>query len=90
MTTYRTKTGKLMTEADLDALAADVLAADYDPNVALPKVGRPRMGSAPADVAHVRLEPELRAALEERVARGEGESLSDVIRIALRAYLFAA
>ena len=45
VTTYRTSTGRVMTEADLDALAVEVLSADYDPSVALPKVTRPRMGS---------------------------------------------
>ena len=49
VTTYRTSTGRVMTEAELDALAAEVLAADHDPAVALPKVTRPRMGSGPDD-----------------------------------------
>lgn len=49
VTTYRTSTGRVMSEADLDALAVEVLASDYDPAVALPKVTRPRMGSGPDD-----------------------------------------
>lgn len=50
--------------------------------------GRPAMGSAPASVESVRLEPELREALIER-ARRDHETTSSVIRRALRAYLGA-
>ena len=48
--------------------------------------GRPPMGSAPAAVESVRLDPELRSALAER-AEHDQESTSSVIRKALRAYL---
>jgi hypothetical protein len=48
--------------------------------------GRPAMGSGPAKVESVRLDPELRNALSER-ARLDDEATSTVIRKALRRYL---
>jgi CRISPR-associated endonuclease/helicase Cas3 len=53
------------------------------------KRGRPALGSAPASVESVRLDPELRAELVAR-AESEGTTTSDVIRKALRRYLHAA
>ncbi|NQX27193.1 CopG family transcriptional regulator [Microbacteriaceae bacterium VKM Ac-2854] len=55
----------------------------------LRKRGRPRMGSAAARVATLRLDPELEAALDERAER-DHLSRSDVIRDALRAWLKTA
>ena len=51
--------------------------------------GRPPMGSAPASVESVRLDPELRDALAKRAMR-DHETVSSVIRKALRKYLDAA
>lgn len=48
--------------------------------------GRPSLGSAPASVESVRLEPELREALLTRAAR-DHETPSSVLRKALRSYL---
>lgn len=48
--------------------------------------GRPPIGSSPASVESVRLEPELRAALAQR-AEDDDETTSSVIRKALRSYL---
>lgn len=80
-TTHHTKTGKTLTDRDLDAIAAEVTATEYD-IVALKsrRRGRPLLGIAPAEVVPVRLDPELRAAIE---ARAE----ADDTRLALRAYL---
>ena len=50
--------------------------------------GRPRMGSAPAQVVPVRIDPELRAAVAAR-AEADATTASDVIREALRRYLVA-
>ena len=50
--------------------------------------GRPAMGSGPAETFPVRLEPELRKALDERAA-AEHTTASDVVRDALRRYLEA-
>jgi len=51
--------------------------------------GRPPIGSGPASVESVRLDPELRRALAERAERDQ-ESTSAVIRKALRNYLKAS
>jgi hypothetical protein len=51
--------------------------------------GRPPIGSGPASVESVRLDPELRRALEERAERDQ-ESTSSIIRKALRSYLNAS
>lgn len=48
--------------------------------------GRPAMGSAPADSLPVRLDPELRKALDERAA-ADNTTASEVVREALRRYL---
>ena len=50
--------------------------------------GRPPIGSGPASVESVRLDPELRRALAERAERDQ-ESTSSIIRKALRSYLYA-
>lgn len=51
--------------------------------------GRPTMGSAPAEVVAVRLDPELQHAVEAR-ARQEQTTTSEVIRRALRDFLDVA
>ena len=48
--------------------------------------GRPAIGSGPATVESVRLDPELRQALSDRAER-DHEETSTVIRKALRQYL---
>lgn len=48
--------------------------------------GRPSMGSGPADAMPVRLDPELRKAVDERAA-ADRTTASDVVRAALRRYL---
>jgi uncharacterized protein (DUF4415 family) len=53
------------------------------------KRGRPALGSAPASVESVRLDPELRDQLTQR-AEADGTTPSEVIRQALRDYLHAA
>ena len=51
--------------------------------------GRPLLGSAPAEVVPVRIDPELKAAIDARAAADE-TSTSEVIREALRRYLEVA
>jgi hypothetical protein len=53
------------------------------------KRGRPTLGSSPASVESVRLDPELRAQLVER-AEETGTTPSEVIREALRRFLRAS
>lgn len=86
-----TRSGRPITEADVGALAAEAEAGyDVDELIARrPKRGRPALGSAPASVESVRLDPELHRELAER-ARAEGTTTSEVIREALRRFLRAA
>ena len=48
--------------------------------------GRPRLGKGPSQIVPVRLDPQLRRALEQRAA-DEHTTQSDVIRRALRTFL---
>ena len=90
MTNYRTRTGKQLSDEDLDALAEAVEAADYDVGaLKRRRRGRPPMGSGPAEVVPVRLDPELRRAIEKR-ADAEGTTTSEIIRRALRSFLEVA
>lgn len=82
----RTASGKEITEELVEELAGEA-EAGYDVDETLRRRGgRPPIGSGPASVESVRLEPELRRALAER-ARGDRETTSSVIRKALRRYL---
>jgi len=86
----RTKSGKVITDADIERYAAEA-EAGYDVDELIRrrgKRGRPTLGSGPATVESVRLDPELREALATR-AEAEGTSSSEVIRQALRDYLEA-
>ena len=90
MTTHKTKTGRTLTDADLDALADEVETADYDVDVLKARRrGRPTMGSGPAEVVPVRIDPELKAAIEARAAADE-TTTSEVIRAAIRRFLDVA
>lgn len=87
----RTKSGKLITDAEIEQYAAEAEAGyDVDELIARRgKRGRPTLGSGPASVESVRLDPELRQELASR-ADTEGVSTSELIRKALREYLKAA
>jgi CRISPR-associated endonuclease/helicase Cas3 len=86
-----TTSGRQITDAEVQRLAdeaergytVDALTARRG------KRGRPALGSAPASVESVRLDPELRDQLAER-AKADGTTPSEVIRQALRDYLHAA
>jgi hypothetical protein len=86
----RTKSGKTITDADIEKYAAEAEGGyNVDELIARRgKRGRPTLGSGPASVESVRLDPELRDALASR-AEAEGTSTSEVIRQALRDYLEA-
>lgn len=82
----KTASGVPITD-DLVAELAAKAEAGYDVDELLRRRGgRPALGSAPATVESVRLDPELRDALVER-ARRDDETPSTVIRKALRKYL---
>ena len=87
MTDPLTASGRILTEADLDAIAEEVETSDYDiATLRKRRRGRPAMGSGPAEVVPVRIDPELRAAVAAR-AETDGTTTSEVIREALRRFL---
>ncbi len=79
--TYRTKAGRILTDADIEALAEEA-ERGYD----VRRPGRPRMGAGPAVVVPIRLHRELHVAVKD-LAATESTSLSELIREALRTYL---
>ena len=88
--TYRTKSGQVLTDAHIEALADEAEHKEYDvEELKVRRRGRPSMGSGPAEVVPVRLDPELREAVEAR-AEAEHQTTSEVIREALRRFLDVA
>jgi hypothetical protein len=84
----KTASGKPITDDLIDKLAKKA-EAGYDVEETLRRrPGRPTIGSAPARVESVRLDPGLREALDLR-AKQDHEATSSVIRKALRQYLKA-
>ena len=88
---YVTKSGRLLTEEDIERISEEVATTDGDVEELQRRVrrGRPPLGSAPAKAVQVRLDPELRAAVEQR-ARADQSTTSEVIRAAIRQYLHLA
>lgn len=85
----KTVSGKPITD-DLVVELAKKAEVGYDVEETLRRrPGRPPIGSGPAQVESVRLEPELREALDRRAKR-DHEATSAVIRKALREYLAAS
>lgn len=81
----RTKAGVELTDEVLDRMATE--AEDgLDITKLRRRPGRPAMGSGPAESFPVRLDPELRQALDKRAA-ADHRSASDVVREALREFL---
>ena len=88
--TRRTRGGRILTDDELEALATEVEETDYDVNaLKTRRRGRPSMGSGPADVVPVRIDPELRAAIEAQ-AEADGTTTSEIIREAIRRFLDVA
>lgn len=87
--TYQTRSGKTLTDAEIEALA-DEAEGDYNvEELKGRRRGRPLLGSAPAEVVPVRLDPDLKAAVEGRAAT-EHTSTSEIVRRALHKYLDVA
>jgi hypothetical protein len=82
----RTPSGKLITEELIEKLSREAEAGFDVDEILRRRRGRPPMGSGPATVESVRLDPELREALARR-AESDAEPTSHVIRKALRLYL---
>ncbi len=88
--TYGTRSGRDLTDADIDAIADDVATKEYDVEaLKARRRGRPPMGVGPAEVVPVRIDPVLRAAIEAH-AEAEHLTTSEVIREALRRFLNVA
>lgn len=88
-TPYRTTTGKVLTDSDIEAFA-DEAEQGYDVEaLKTRRRGRPMIGDAPAEVVPVRLDPALKDAVEARAAADE-TTTSDIIREALRRFLGVA
>lgn len=85
---HETSNGQPIDDEAIERMAAEA-EAGYDAASLRRKGGRPRMGSGPAEVVPVRLDPELKSMVESRAA-ADHTSASEVIRAALRRYLGAA
>lgn len=87
----RTRSGRIITDEEIEQLATAVAETDDDVEELKTRRrrGRPPMGSGPADVVPVRIDPELRASIEARAER-DHSTVSDVIREAIRRYLDVA
>jgi hypothetical protein len=84
------KDGTPITDAIVEQLADEAERGyDADEILARRRGGRPAMGSAPAAVESVRLDPELKRELLLRADK-DGISVSEVIRQALRDYVRAS
>lgn len=81
----RSKSGVELTDETLDRMAEEA-EAGLDVTKLRRRPGRPAMGSGPAETLPVRLDPELRRAVDER-AESEHTTASGVVREALRRYL---
>lgn len=87
---HKTKSGRILTDEEIEALSTEVEEAEYDvETLKTRRRGRPPIGSGPADVVPVRIDPELRAAIEAR-AETDQTTTSEIIREALRRFLDVA
>ncbi len=79
----------MLSDAGVEALA-DEAERDYDVEaLETRRRGRPLLGSAPAEVVPVRLDPELKQAVESRAER-DHSTTSEIIRQAIREFLDVA
>ncbi len=83
--TYTTPSGRKLTDDEIERLADEVASTDYDIEQ-IRRRGRPRIGSGPAQLVPVRLDPELLESLRARALRDQASN-SEIIRAALRVYL---
>ncbi len=86
--TYGTSRGHVVDDDVIEVLAAEA-EVGYEVTKFRRRGGRQLMGSAPAEVVPVRLDPELRAEIERR-AEAEHTTTSEIIRAAIRRFLDVA
>jgi Ribbon-helix-helix protein, copG family len=87
--THKTKTRRVLTDADIEAMA-DGAERDFEvERLKVRRRGRPMLGNAPSEVVPVRLDPDLRRAVEAR-AEADDTTASEIIREALRRFLDVA
>jgi CRISPR-associated endonuclease/helicase Cas3 len=84
----RSRSGVELTEEAVEKMASKA-EKGLDVSKLRRRVGRPAMGSGPAEGLPIRFDPELREALEQR-AKKEGVSAGEVVRRAVRKYLRSA
>lgn len=94
MTEKRTRTyGRTITGVDITDELIEKYVAEAEAGLDITKLrpvrGRPRMGTAAAKSFPVRLDPDLRAALDERAVTEERPA-AEIVREALRRYLAAS
>jgi hypothetical protein len=86
---YKTKAGRVLTDGEIETLADEAERGyDVDQLVTRPR-GRPLLGNGPSEIVPVRLDPQMKRAVEAR-AEAEHRSTSEIIREALRRYLHVA
>ena len=78
----KTRGGVVITREMIDELAKEA-EAGYDIEKLVPRRGRPPIGSEAATVFHVRLDPELKQALDSQ-AGDQGTTASELARRILR------
>ena len=84
--TYRLKSGKTVTDEEIDRIADEVASRDFDLSKLTRLPGRPLMGKAVAQIVPVRIEPAIVKSIDRR-AKKEGTTRSDIIRQAINTYL---
>ena len=83
----KTKSGRVLSDADLEGLVAEA-EAGFDPSRWTPRRGRPSLGSTPGERSPriaTRISADVRARVAAR-ARSEGKTVSQVQRELLEAY----
>jgi hypothetical protein len=80
---YKTKTGRVLTDAEIEALADDAERGYDVDRLITRRRGRPMLGRGPSEIVPVRLDPEMKRAVEAR-AEAEHQSTSEIIREAMR------
>ncbi|MCY4163617.1 MAG: hypothetical protein OXE93_05305 [bacterium] len=85
--TYRTQTGRILNDSDIERIAAEVETTDCDIEVLRARQrGHALANAEPLEVVTVRIEPALKTAISAR-AKKDGITASSVHRQALRHFL---